>query len=55
LSTEAACDLLLRAGPALVVPQTLDVYGRIVADVFVNNQNVAEVLKEQGCAKARAR
>jgi hypothetical protein len=46
-------DLLLREGPVLVVPQTLDVYGRIVADVFVNNQNVAEVLKEEGYAKQK--
>jgi len=29
------------------------VYGRIVADVYVNNQNVAEVLKEEGYAKPR--
>ena len=44
-------DLLLREGPVFVVPQTLDVYGRIVADVYVNDQNVAEVLREEGYAK----
>ena len=46
-------DLLLREGPILVVPQTLDVYGRIVADVYVNDQNVAEVLAAEGYAKRR--
>ena len=44
-------DLLLREGPVMVIPQALDVYGRIVADVYVNDQNVAEVLKEEGYAK----
>ncbi len=44
-------DLLLREGPVLVVPQALDVYGRIVADVYVNDANVAEVLREEGYAK----
>ncbi len=44
-------DLLLREGPVTVVPQALDKYGRTVADVFVNNQNVAEVLKDEGYAK----
>jgi len=46
-------DLLLREGPVMVIPQALDVYGRVVADVYVNNQNVAEVLKEEGYAKSR--
>jgi len=31
----------------------VDRYGRIVADVYVDNQNVAEVLREEGYAKAR--
>lgn len=48
-------DLLLREGPVTVIPQTLDVYGRIVADVYVNEQNVAEVMKEEGYAKIGAR
>jgi endonuclease YncB( thermonuclease family) len=46
-------DLLLREGPVTVIPRALDVYGRIVADVYVNDQNVAEVLKEEGYAKSR--
>lgn len=36
-----------------VVPQTLDVYGRIVAEVYVNDQNVAAVLAAEGYAKRR--
>jgi endonuclease YncB( thermonuclease family) len=48
-------DLLLREGPVMVIPQALDVYGRVVADVYVNDQNVAEVLKEEGYAKTGAR
>lgn len=46
-------DLLLREGPVTIIPQALDVYGRTVADVYVNNQNVAEVLKDEGYAKSR--
>jgi len=46
-------DLLLREGPVMVIPQALDVYGRIVADVYVNNQNVAEVMKAEGYAKTQ--
>jgi len=38
-------------GPGPRRPQTLDLYGRIVADVFVNDQNVAAVLKEEGYAR----
>ena len=48
-------DLLLREGPVFVVPQTLDVYGRIVANFYVNDQIVVEVLKEEGYAKAMSR
>ena len=46
-------DLLLREGPVMVIPQALDVYGRIVADVYVNDVNVAELLTEEGYAKRR--
>ena len=46
-------DLLLREGPVMVIPQALDVYGRIVADVYVNDVNVAELLIEEGYAKRR--
>ena len=46
-------DLLLREGPVMVIPQALDVYGRIVADVYVNNQNVADTLTKEGYIKPR--
>lgn len=46
-------DLLLREGPVTIIPQALDKYGRTLADVFVNDQNVAELLKDEGYAKPR--
>lgn len=46
-------DLLLREGPVTIIPQALDVYGRTVADVYVNDRNVANVLKAEGYAKPR--
>ncbi|HEV8540123.1 MAG TPA: thermonuclease family protein [Nitrospiraceae bacterium] len=46
-------DLLLREGPVMIIPQALDKYGRTLADVFVNDRNVAEVLKDEGYAKQR--
>jgi micrococcal nuclease len=42
---------LLRSGPIRIVPRGRDVYDRLVADVFVNEQNVAEILKSEGFAK----
>ncbi|MCS6305540.1 MAG: thermonuclease family protein [Nitrospira sp.] len=35
---------LLRNGPIRIVPHGRDVYNRLLADVFVNEQNVAETL-----------
>jgi len=46
---------LLHEGPVTVVPQALDVYKRVVADVYVNEKNVAEVMIEEGYAKGGAR
>jgi endonuclease YncB( thermonuclease family) len=46
-------DLLLREGPVRIVPQALDRYGRTVADVYVDDRNVAEVLRNEGYAKPR--
>ncbi|MDH4080260.1 MAG: thermonuclease family protein [Nitrospira sp.] len=43
---------LLRAGPIRIVPHARDVYDRLVADVFVNGQNVAEILRNEGFSKA---
>ena len=42
---------LLRSGPVRMVPHGRDVYDRLVADVFVDGQNVAEMLRREGYAK----
>lgn len=44
-------EQLLTEGPIRIVPHGQDVYGRTVADVFVNGKNVAEVLKLEGFAR----
>jgi endonuclease YncB( thermonuclease family) len=46
-------DLLLHEGPVLVIPYGQDTYGRTLAEVYVNNRNVAEVMKEEGHGKSR--
>ncbi len=46
-------DLLLHEGPVLVIPYGQDTYGRTLAEVYVNNRNVAEVMKEEGHDKQR--
>lgn len=46
---------LLRAGPVTIVPHVEDVYGRLVANVFVRGQNVADVLRREGFEKPRPR
>ena len=46
---------LLGAGPVTIVPRAEDVYGRLVADVFVRGQNVADVLRREGYEKPRPR
>jgi endonuclease YncB( thermonuclease family) len=43
---------LLRSGSIRIVPRGRDVYDRLVADVFVNDQNVAEVLRNEGFSKS---
>ena len=47
---EAALRLeqLMQEGTIDIVPHGRDVYGRTLADVFVNGQNVAEVMKGEG-------
>ena len=45
---------LLHAGPVTIVRRAEDVYGRVVADVYVGGRNVADVLRAEGFAKARA-
>jgi endonuclease YncB( thermonuclease family) len=44
---------LLRSGSIRIVPRGRDVYDRLVADVFVNEQNVAETLIAEGYEKPR--
>ena len=44
-------EQLLQEGPVRIVPHGQDVYGRTVADVFVNGRNVADVMKREGFAK----
>jgi endonuclease YncB( thermonuclease family) len=38
----------LHEGTIKIVPHGRDVYGRTLADVFVNGQNVAEVMTTEG-------
>jgi len=45
---------LLRSGPIRIEPRGRDVYDRLVADVFVNGQNVAETLIAEGYEKTRS-
>ena len=46
---------LLHTGPVTIAPRAEDVYGRLVADVFVRGENVAEVLRREGFEKPRLR
>jgi micrococcal nuclease len=45
---------LLKAGSIRIVPHGQDVYGRTVADVYVDGRNVAEVLDQEGYSKPRS-
>ncbi|NJN70879.1 MAG: hypothetical protein HC801_11810 [Nitrospira sp.] len=45
---------LLRSGSIRIIPHARDVYDRLVADVFVNGQNVAETLIAEGYEKTRS-
>jgi endonuclease YncB( thermonuclease family) len=47
-SASQRLDLLLHGGPVLVIPYGQDTYGRTLAEVYVNNRNVADVMKEEG-------
>jgi endonuclease YncB( thermonuclease family) len=46
-------DELLHRGPVTIVPRAEDVYGRLVADVYVGGKNVADVLRREGFDKPR--
>jgi len=43
---------LLRSGSIRIEPRGRDVYDRLVTDVFVNGQNVSEILRDEGFSKA---
>jgi endonuclease YncB( thermonuclease family) len=43
----------LRSGSIRIVPRGRDVYDRLVADVFVNEQNIAAMLIQEGYEKLR--
>jgi micrococcal nuclease len=43
---------LLRGGSIRIEPRGRDVYNRLLADVFVNERNVAEILRSEGFSKA---
>lgn len=45
-------EQLLRSGSIRIVPRGRDVYDRLIADVFLNEQNVAEILRREGFSKA---
>jgi micrococcal nuclease len=45
---------LLRSGPIRIEPRGRDIYDRLVADVFVNGQNVADTLISEGYEKTRS-
>ena len=47
-SASQRLDLLLHGGPVLVIPYGQDTYGRTLAEVYVNNRNIADVMKEEG-------
>jgi endonuclease YncB( thermonuclease family) len=44
-------EQLLQEGPIRIVPYGQDVYGRTIAEVFVDWRHVAEVLRQEGFAK----
>lgn len=44
-------DELLKQGSVRMIPRGKDVYDRLVADIFVDGQNVAEMLSREGYAK----
>lgn len=53
-SAKQRLEELLRSGPVRIVPFGRDIYDRLVADVFVDARNVAEMLAQEGYAKPRS-
>jgi endonuclease YncB( thermonuclease family) len=48
-------DALLHEGTVTMVADALDPYGRTLADVYVNDRNVADVLRSEGHVKQGSR
>jgi endonuclease YncB( thermonuclease family) len=46
-------EWLLQEGQVVIVQRAVDVYGRTVADVYVDARNVAEVMIAEGYTKPR--
>ena len=42
---------LLSQGNMRLVPHGLDIYGRMLADVFISDRNVADIMTSEGFAK----
>jgi endonuclease YncB( thermonuclease family) len=53
-SAKQRLEKLLRSGPVRIVPHGRDVYDPFVAEVFVDGQNVAMMLTQEGCATPRS-
>ena len=51
VQARARLDQLLRSGNVTMSPRGVDKYGRTVADVQVNGQNVTEIMRLEGLAK----
>ena len=51
LAAKHRLEELLRSGAMDIVPRGRDVYDRLIADVFINGQSVAEILKSEGFTK----
>jgi endonuclease YncB( thermonuclease family) len=54
LAARQRLEELLKQGPLRIVPHGQDIYGRTVADIFVDGRNVAEILNAEGYAKPRS-
>ncbi len=53
LNAAKRLEALLTQGSVHMIPRGKDVYDRLVADVFIDGQNVAELLAREGYAKPR--
>lgn len=51
LAAKQRMEEMLRSGPMEIILHGRDVYDRLIADVFINGQNVAEILKSEGFTK----